>query len=333
MGNALITAISFIVIFGLIVFVHESGHFITAKLSGIKVHEFALGMGPAVFRKQKGETLYALRALPIGGYVRMEGEDGASDDPRSFAAKKPWQRLLVLAAGPVMNFVLGYILLVLVMFFGWGEPTTTIDVIENLPAYEAGFQSGDTIRAIDGTPVETWDEVIARISSSNGQPVEVTVDRGGEALQLSVAAQKNANGDFQIGVKTRLKKQFGASFARAGEKFHEFFMSIFVFIAHLGQGSGADVVGPVGLVVAVGQTAQQGLLMLVFLAAYISINLGIFNILPFPALDGGRMVFVLIEMVIGHPIDREKEGFVHFLGFAVLMVLMVFLVFRDVSRL
>ncbi|MDH8676592.1 RIP metalloprotease RseP [Fusibacter bizertensis] len=329
-----LTIISFVFIFGMIVFAHELGHFTTAKLNGIKIHEFALGMGPVILKKQGKETLYSLRALPIGGYVKMEGEDEDSDDPRSFSNKKPLPRLIILAAGAIMNFILAYVLLVIIMF-GMGAPSNYVgDVIADYPAIEAGIQVNDEIIAIDDQPIKSWDDVIASIDGSDGKSIEVTVKRGNDTLNLSLTPKPKEGSGYQIGIQTKFVKKVDQAFVMAGRQFGTFFTDIFKFFTQLGRGNvQGDIVGPVGLVSIVGQVSKTGIMNLLLLAAYISINLGIVNLLPFPALDGGRIIFVIIEMIKGKPIDREKEGYVHFIGFAILMALMVFLVIRDVQRL
>lgn len=329
-----LTIISFIFIFGMIVFAHELGHFTTAKLSGIKIHEFALGMGPVILKKQGKETLYSLRALPIGGYVKMEGEDEDSEDPRSFSNKKPLPRLIILAAGAIMNFILAYVLLVIIMF-GMGAPSNIVgDVIADYPAQAAGIQINDEIIAINQQPINNWDQVIASINGSEGKSLDVTVKRGSENIDLSLTPKVKEGGGYQIGIQTKFVKKVDQAFVMAGKQFGTFFTDIFKFFTQLGSGKvEGEVVGPVGLVSIVGQVSKTGIMNLLLLAAYISINLGIVNLLPFPALDGGRIIFVIIEMIIGKPINREKEGYVHFIGFAILMALMVFLVIRDVQRL
>ncbi len=328
------TFISFIFVFGLIVFAHELGHFATAKFNGIKVHEFALGMGPTLLKKQGKETLYSLRLLPIGGYVKMEGEDEASEDPRSFTNKKPLQRLIVLAAGAFMNFILAYVLLVIIMF-SLGSPSNIVgDTVADLPAKEAGILSNDAITSINGTTINSWEDVIAGINQSGGAPLTIEVLRNSEPLTFEVVPNVREDGSYQIGIQTKFVKKFDQAFVMAGKQFWTFFTDIFKFFTQIGNKNvTAQLVGPVGLVSIIGEVSRQGIMNLLLLAAYISVNLGIVNLLPFPALDGGRIIFVIIEMIMGKPINREKEGFVHFVGFVILMGLMLFLVFKDVSKL
>ena len=329
-----ITIVSFIFVFGLIVFAHELGHFATAKFNGVKVHEFSLGMGPAIIKKQGKETLYALRAFPIGGYVKMEGEDEASDDPRSFSNKKPLQRLVVLAAGALMNFLLAYVLLVIIMF-SIGAPSNIVGgTIEGYPALDGGVMIDDEIKQINGENIETWDQVVAAIGNSKGDTIILELDRAGQPVQISLEPVEKEGGGYQIGIQPKYVKKIDQAFSMAGKQFITFFTDIFKFFTTLGQKNvEAELVGPVGLVSIIGQVSRQGIMNLLLLAAYISINLGIVNLLPFPALDGGRIIFVIIEMIMGKPINKEKEGYVHFIGFAILMALMVFLVFKDISRL
>ncbi len=331
----LLTILSFVFVFGIIVLSHEFGHFITARLNGVKIHEFSLGMGPALIKKQGPETLYSIRALPIGGYVKMEGEDGESDDPRSFIKKKPWQRLIILAAGAIMNFILAFILLVIIMF-SVGYPSNTIDqVLEDSPAAAAGFQSGDTIIRINENDINSWDAVITNIDNSEGKRLNVVVERDGNQVNLEVLpALDPADSTYRIGVSSLPVKQVSKSIPLAGKQFSTFFTDIFKFFTQLGSNKvEGEIVGPVGIVNVIGQASRAGFLNLLFIAAYISINLGIVNLLPFPALDGGRIIFVVIEMILGRPINREKEGYVHYVGIVILMALMVFLVFKDISKL
>lgn len=329
------TIVSFIFVFGIIVIAHELGHFVTARLNGIKIHEFSIGMGPKIVKWQGPETLYALRAFPLGGFVKMEGEDEASEDPRSFSNKKPFQRLLVLVAGATMNFVLAYVLLVIIMF-GMGSASNRIEaVVDDMPAQSAGMQPGDRIIEIDGNKITTWEQVIEGINESNGETITVVVERNEDLnVILEMEPELGADGNYKVGIQTMLEKRVDQSLGVAWDQFTMFFTDIFKFFTQLGSREvQGELVGPVGIVSIIGQASEQGFWNLLFIAAYISINLGIVNLLPFPALDGGRIVFVVIEMIKGSPIDREKEGYVHFVGIVILMALMVFLVFRDISNL
>jgi regulator of sigma E protease len=331
----MLTAISFIFVFGMIVFFHELGHFLVAKKNDVTVHEFSLGMGPKIITKQGKETLYALRVFPIGGYVRMEGEDEESDLEGSFSNKKPLQRLSIITAGPIMNFLLAIVLFA-VIFTAIGIPTTEIaDFSDNSPALESGLSEGDEIVAIDGIEINSWENVQRTIGSGSGE-LSITVARDGETIEKVIQPIiEEETGRRIIGISPEFTKNplkvAGHSVYQVGFLTKE----IFKFFARLPFGgmSEGEVVGPVGIVSLVGEAAERSFFDVLFLAAYISINLGIVNLLPIPALDGGRVVFILVEMLRGKPVDPEKEGFVHLVGFVILLSLMVLLVFNDVKEL
>ncbi len=328
------TALVFIIVFGMLVFIHEFGHFITAKMNGITVHEFALGMGPKLVSKQGKETLYSLRVLPIGGYVRMEGEDEASENPGSFSLKSPWRRLSVIAAGPIMNFVLA-IVVITALFMLDGFPTNTIgELVESAPAIQAGLRSGDEIVGINGTEVGTWDDVVTGISEAESDRLEVEVIREGIVEKFVITAtQEEETGRRIIGIKPAFDKNLMLSIKYA---FMGVFYTIQAILQYLGsllvgQGDFSQVSGPVGIYNAVSQASQSGLKSVLNITGLLSINLGLINLLPFPALDGGRIIFIALEILRGKPIDQEKEGFVHFVGFVILMTLMVLLVMKDLN--
>jgi regulator of sigma E protease len=328
------TALVFIIVFGMLVFIHEFGHFITAKMNGVTVHEFALGMGPKLVSKQGKETLYSLRVLPIGGYVRMEGEDEASENPGSFSIKSPWQRLSVIAAGPIMNFVLA-IVVITALFMLDGFPTNTIgELVEGAPAIEAGLLPGDEIVAINNTEIGTWDDVVTGISDAESDRLEVEVIRSGIVEKFVITAtQEEESGRRIIGIKPAFEKDLFLSIKYA---FMGVFYTVQAILQYLGsllvgQGDFSQVSGPVGIYNAVSQASQSGLKSVLNITGLLSINLGLINLLPFPALDGGRIIFIALEILRGKPIDQEKEGFVHFVGFVILMTLMVLLVMKDLN--
>lgn len=328
------TALVFIIVFGMLVFIHEFGHFITAKMNGVTVHEFALGMGPKLVSKQGKETLYSLRVLPIGGYVRMEGEDEASENPGSFSLKSPWQRLSVIAAGPIMNFVLA-IVVITALFMLDGFPTNTIgELVEGAPAIEAGLLPGDEIVAINNTEIGSWDDVVTGISDAESDRLEVEVVRAGIVEKFVITAtQEEETGRRIIGIKPAFEKDLLLSIKYA---FMGVFYTVQAILQYLGslligQGDFSQVSGPVGIYNAVSQASQSGLKSVLNITGLLSINLGLINLLPFPALDGGRIIFIALEILRGKPIDQEKEGFVHFVGFVILMTLMVLLVMKDLN--
>lgn len=328
------TAIVFIIVFGMLVFIHELGHFATAKMAGITVHEFALGMGPKIFSYQGEETLYSLRALPIGGYVRMEGEDEESENPGSFSQKSPWKRLAVIAAGPIMNFVLA-IVVITGLFMMDGFPVNRVgELIAGAPAEQAGLLAGDEITMIDGKSVTTWDDVVTHISGAETDTLIVEVIRDGMKQTLTIKSTKEADtGRRIIGIRPEFEKDLflSAKYAVMGTFFT--IQAILQYLGSLlmGQGDFSQVSGPVGIYNAVSQASQTGLRSILNITGMLSINLGLINLLPFPALDGGRIIFIGLEILRGKPIDQEKEGFVHFIGFVILMTLMVLLVMKDLN--
>ena len=331
----MLTAISFIFVFGMIVFFHELGHFLMARKNDVTVHEFSLGMGPKIYTKQGKQTLYAIRVFPIGGYVRMEGEDEESDLDGSFSRKRPLQRLSIITAGPIMNFLLAIVLFAAI-FTAIGIPTTEIaQFTDDSPAYASGLSVGDEIVVIDGQDIGSWENIQRTISTGSGR-INITVKRDGELINKVIEPRiEDETGRRIIGISPEFTKNpikvLGHAFYQVGFLTKE----IFKFFAKLPFGgmSEGEVVGPVGIVSLVGEAAERSFFDVLFLAAYISINLGIVNLLPIPALDGGRVVFILVEMVRGKPVDPEKEGFVHLVGFVVLLSLMVLLVFNDVKEL
>lgn len=329
------TAIAAIVIFFIVVLVHEFGHFSVAKLVGIKVHEFSIGMGPRIGKYKKGETEYSLRLLPIGGYVRMEGEDEKSEDERSFSNKPAISRIFVLAAGAIMNFLLAFVIFVIVSFI-IGTPTTVIDsVTENMPAYDAGMKSGDKIISVNDNKVDDWQEFKDVINGSENKVI-ITVKRDDELKKFEVNPKIDTETNMRIiGIRAKTEVSLISAIK---DSFSRLIFTITMMIEFLknaitGNINKGDVAGPIGVIQLIGKTAQYGILNLLSLAAFININLGFFNLLPIPALDGSRILFVLVELIRGKPIDPEKEGFIHFVGFVLLITLMIFISYNDINRL
>lgn len=331
----MLTAIAAIFVFLLVVVIHEGGHFSVAKLVGIKVNEFAIGMGPKLFQKRKGETIYTLRALPIGGYVKMEGEDEDSDDPRGFSKVSVWSRIAVVSAGAIMNFVLAIVVLSIVAF-SLGLPTTTIEeVLVDSPAMEYGVLPSDKILSIDGVEINEWNEIVDTINSSEtSKMLNIDVLRDGEIISLQVKPVVDDK-RVVIGIVPKSERSFFKSI-EAGFKDTWYFLKLmFNFIAMLFQGqvSTNDLAGPVGVINEIGNQAKMGFLNLLYILGFISVNLGFFNLLPIPALDGSRIVFLLIEAIRGKPVDPKKEGFIHFLGFVFLISLMLLVTYKDLIRI
>jgi regulator of sigma E protease len=330
------TIIYAILIFCLLITVHELGHFVVAKACGVKVNEFAIGMGPAFFQKQKGETLYSLRVFPIGGFCAMEGEDEDSKDERAFNNKPAWQRALVLAAGSFMNLVTAVALMIIIAF-SMGQPTTTIDqVMDNSPAYEMGIQSGDTIKSIDGEEIDDWTELTTIISAEvEENPMTFVVIRDGKELALQVAPEYDAaDKRGKIGITPTYERNIMASFGTGIKNTGEMAVMMVDIIKQLftGDVSATELSGPVGIVYAVNESAKSGVIYVVYLAALLSLNLAIMNMLPFPALDGGRLIFLVIRKITGKKVTDEIEGKIHFIGILLLFALMIYVTWNDIMK-
>ncbi|WP_445506099.1 RIP metalloprotease RseP [Niallia sp. 03190] len=416
------TVVAFIIIFGALVFFHELGHFVFAKRAGILCREFAIGFGPKIFSQKKGETTYTIRLLPLGGFVRMAGEDPemvdikaghriallfdkdehvskiiinqkekypnarvvnveeadleqelfikgyAEDDinenmvvfpikrnavivengiesqiapiDRQFASKTLGQRTLAIVAGPLMNFVLAFVIFVIIALIQ-GIPSNEPklgNLIENGVAHNAGLKQGDTIVSIDGESVSSWKEVVKIIQKSPGEDLQFALLRNGKELNMDITpkATKTEEGKTigLIGVYSPTEKSPLKAVKYGAVETYVWTKEIIGAVGKLvtGQFSIDALSGPVGIYKSTDTVAQSGIYYLMKWAGILSINLGIMNLLPFPALDGGRLMFFAIEAVRGKPIDRHKEGIVHFVGFALLMLLMIVVTWNDIQR-
>jgi regulator of sigma E protease len=410
----MITTISSIIIFSLVILIHELGHFLAARKVGIKVHEFSIGMGPVLYRKKGKQTDYLIKALPIGGYIRMEGEDDETFSHDSFNSKSAMKRFFVIFMGPMMNFILAFILFfVIVSTYGisgttveyidadsneyasglregdeiisiegnrvrfWddlyeeisesemdynivverdereyefiiknsyryvvgispteinGEYTTELSVVNmGYPAAEAGIKVGDRIQSINSIDTDTWEEVKDAIKGSHGDEIDILVDRNGKSINIYVEPMNQ----LTIGFYTEVEKNIVAAIYGSLFKTVFYIKLMFQFILMLITGNvGTEAIaGPVGIISMVGEAAKIGLYPLINLAAFISINLGFMNLLPIPALDGSRLVFIIWEGVSGKRIPPDKEGYVHFIGFVFLMALMFFVLYKDILKL
>lgn len=334
----IITILVAILAFGIIVFIHELGHFLFAKKAGVKIHEFAIGMGPKIYSFKKGETVYSIRLLPLGGYIAMEGEDADSNDPRAFGNKSILQRASILFAGPFFNIILATVILAGIYMYQ-GFPSTTLkEVIDGSVAQKAGIQAGDTITEINGNDIKDWNELSKSIQDSKGNELKIGIERNGEEKEVKVTPEEK-KGNYLIGIYPEYKKDILGSVGN----------SIKITIAMLGQiiaffgklitgnlpgGLEGSVAGPIGVISIVADATKVGIINVLSLAAVISLNLGVLNLLPIPALDGGRLFFLFIEFLRGgKKIDPEKEGMVNLIGFATLMVFMLFITYKDIVRL
>ncbi|OIJ17870.1 RIP metalloprotease RseP [Anaerobacillus alkalidiazotrophicus] len=413
------TLISIIIIFGLLVFIHELGHLIFAKRAGILCREFAIGFGPKLFSFKKDETVYTIRLLPLGGFVRMAGEDpemieikpgyqiglvftptgkvkdivinnkskypnarvitvekidlehqlyiqGYDEDNefrtyyvdpkadyiydeqrtqiaphnRQFGSKTLSQRAIAIFAGPFMNFALAAVILMafsLIQGMPVNKPIVG-DVIPDGAAIEAGLQKGDLVVAIDGKPLETWDDLTSVIQKSPNQELTFMINRNGEVFSVAIVPDErigvNEQKDGFIGVYPPTEFALFGSIMFGLTQTYEYIVLIIESLGMLitGQFTLDHLSGPVGIYNYTGQAAEMGILVLMQWAAILSVNLGIINLLPLPALDGGRLIFIGIEAVRGKPIDPQKEGIVHFVGFALLMLLMLVVTWNDINK-
>ncbi len=332
----MLTAIAAIIVFGLLIGVHEAGHLIAAKLNKVEVTEFAIGMGPKLFSFQGKETLYSLRLIPIGGYCKLTGEDESVDSPVSFSAKKPLQRISILAAGAIMNLILGFIALVILFAPNENIATTNVgSVLENAPAYNQGLKAGDEIIKLNSTNINIDSDISFFLYRNGGKDVDVTVKRGNEKIVLNITPHSD-NGNYYIGYTPVIVKNNVWETLKYAYNFEIFTSKVVVLTIgdmFTGAVSVKDTSGPVGIVSEIGKAAQNGFKNVLYLLALISVNLGLFNLLPLPALDGGRILFVLIEFIFRKPVPQKYEAIVHAIGFLALLVLMVFVTFNDVFRL
>ena len=377
----MVTAIVTILIFLILISLHEFGHFIMAKAVGVPVLEFAIGMGPAIFKKQGKETLYSLRAFPIGGYCKLEGEDTDSDSPDGFANQKLWKRFLVVSAGAILNLVLGFVLFcVIVAMSGPFSSNVVSSVDERAYVSQDGLMAGDEIVKINGNTVRFYQDISLYTSDfQEGSQFEIDVIRNGEKVTITSTPSKNITtfnyGEDYVEVideingvsQTERKENVEVPEEYVGktgtiERYIIGFLpvtcevtaknlipqawnytlfttkSIYsaLFDMVTGKSGLENVSGPVGVVTVVDEAVKSGpdsVINVLFIMAMLTINLGIFNLLPLPALDGGRLFFMLIELVRGKPVPPEKEGIVHTIGLILLLCLTVVIFFSDIVKL
>jgi regulator of sigma E protease len=338
-----------ILLFGILIAVHELGHFIAAKSLGVKVLEFAIGMGPAIFKRQKGETLYSLRCLPIGGYCAMEGEDEETEDPRAFTRQPAWKRFIILAAGSAMNFIFGFLVILLVFSGGTFTPPTVTGFMDGCPYQgENALMTGDTFYSIDGHRIYFQPNVSQFLERGDGT-YDVVVIRDGEKITLDdfllvpreYAGQDTPKygfyfEDVESGVWASLKYSWYCAV--------DFVRDVWLALSDLVVGAIGlnQLAGPVGIVSminTVGENAASvaaALEDIAYFGAFIAINLAVMNMLPLPALDGGRIFFLIVnsitELLIKRKINPKYEGYVHAAGMVLLLGLMVFVMYNDIMR-
>ena len=342
------TIIAFLLVFSLLVFVHELGHFTVAKLTGIRVEEFGLGYPPRLLTiARRGDTEYTINAIPFGGFVRMLGEEDPSQ-PDSFAAKSKLTRAGALLAGPLMNIILAFLLFMGVGLIGFDIPIGSVAIIgvaPGSPAAEAGLQEGDIMLSIDGLPVRNTYELSRYTRERLGEEVTLSVKRGEETISVHLTPRQEppANeGAMGVIIQTvdivganKLRYSLWEAIPMAGRMIVDVIAAIFSGLAGMIQGVIApDIRGPVGIAAVTGEIAKSGLIALTQFTAFLSIQLAIFNLLPFPGLDGGRLAFIALEALRGGKrVTPEKEGFIHLVGLAILIGLMLIVSYQDIARL
>ncbi len=331
--------LSFIIVFGIVSIVHELGHFLTGKAFGFRILEFAIGFGPAILRRKKGETEYAVRVLPLGGLNRFDdGEDGRGTDGRSFANKPYYQRFLVILAGSAMNILLA-VLLVSILFAFTGTPVISIaDTIPGSPAAESGFLKDDIILEIEGKAMLTSESIVAILSASDGQLVDITIDRNGAKQTISVTPELDpADGRAKIGIymqQVLKRKGVAASFSDGVRFLYEIIKLTVRALGEVATGRGLDQIsGPVGIAVASAEAARNGIASFVLLIALISVSLGVFNLIPLPILDGGWLVFMTIERITGKKIPEKLMYSLKIAGIALFIALALYATYSDVLRI
>ena len=341
-----------ILLFSLIIFVHELGHFLAAKLSKVQVNEFSMFMGPAIFKKQVGETLYSIRCIPIGGYCAMEGEDEDTDNPRSFQKAAWWKRLVILVAGSFMNLVIGFVLLL--VFFSFSNYRQTAEIVYVDPACsivsEEGLHLGDRFVQIDGYRIFTASDA-HMLLEFGGETMDLVIDRDGQRVVFDdYPMEKHAFVNAETGEEElRYGFSFGAEeltgdmlFSYTVDNTCSVVQSVWLSLKMLltGKAGFGDMMGPVGIVKVMSDTASSAeslgtaILSMVYFGGFIAINLAVMNMLPIPALDGGRCVGLLlttvIEKITGKKLDAKYEGYVHGIGMILLLILMAIIMFKDV---
>ena len=339
----MLTVLACIFVFGILVTVHEFGHFITAKLTGMKVEEYSIGFGPKIYQQQEGETLYSLRMLPLGGYNKIAGMD--PEDPedleRGFNSKPVASRMLVILAGSLMNFLLPVLIFFgIFLAYGMEVPQNTPvlgQIVEGYPAAQSGLKEGDKVLSINGQPVSQWPDIRTRLADAGTKPVPFEIQRGKEKLTVTVTPVLNPEtGKPFIGVVSSLKKvqltpwQAAVSSVTATKNIIK---NMYASLYHMVTGkTKAELSGPVGVAKMAGQVAHKGFDMLLQFTAMLSLNLAIINLLPLPALDGGHFLILLIEAVTGHKLGKTAMQNIQKVGVAMILAITIFATFKDLTR-
>ena len=344
------TIIYFILILGVIIFIHELGHFLFAKKAGVKIFEFAIGMGPKIIsrKSKKDDTEYSLRLIPLGGFCSMAGEsnEDLENIPKDklLQNKTWWQRFMVIFAGPLFNFILAFVLLLSIGLIYGSTPTKPVvgAIEQNSSAEKAGLEVGDTILSINNKKVGNWDQVMMQLQMVDGSKnVAFKIkDSSSNEKIINIKPQKIVEDDvvsYRYGIGTGGKRERGIlpAISYAGSKLVSLTEAMGTTITGLvtGKISVSNVSGPVGIYTVIGEQAKAGFDSILYLIAYLSINVGFINLIPFPAFDGGRILFLIIEKIKGSPVSPKVENMFHYVGFFILIGLMILVTFNDILRL
>ena len=337
----LITILGSVFVFGVIVMIHELGHFLTAKACGMRVDEFAIGIGPNVIQKQKGETLYSIRLLPLGGFNKIAGMDSSEDvGERGFNNKPVWQRFIVIAAGATFNFLLAIVIYFCIFaFHGTTVPShepVIGDTFAGNPAAEAGIQQGDRILTINGQSIQEWKDITQSLQGHSNHVVSVTLDRKGEIISTTVIPRESGDRAV-IGINQVMDvKQYGIgesavyAVTHTGSTIMEMLQGLWNIVTGHSKG---DVAGPIGVAQMAGQVAQHGFISLLLFTALLSLNLGVINLLPIPVLDGGHLVLLILEGITGRKLPEKALQYIQMTGVGLLLLVFVYSTFQDILRL
>ena len=355
LGSVLFYVVIAVLIFGVLIATHELGHFATAKLLGVQVNEFAVGMGPALWKKEKGETLYSIRALPIGGYCAMEGEDEESDNPRAFGRASGWKKIVILCAGAFMNFLTGFVLILILFSQATGFVLPTIDgFLEGYGVEDSGLQPGDVVYSLDGHRIYNYNNLTFFLGRA-GDTLDFVVLRDGEKVRLDGVEMPLQARTDEEGKTTYLRgisvgreiipATLGSKLLYSWYNSLDFVRTVWISLGDLVSGVVGlrDLSGPVGIVTTISQVGTQSetvgdaVYNILYLSALIAVNLAVMNLLPLPALDGGRIFFLFLNgLLFGlfrRQIDPKYEGYVHMAGLALLLTLSLAVTFSDVGKL
>ncbi len=338
----MLTVLAAILVFGILVTVHEFGHFITAKFTGMRVDEFAIGFGPKIYQQKDGDTLYSLRAIPLGGYNKIAGMDPDEPvTPDSFNSKSIPKRMLVILAGALMNFILPIILFTGIFLVQGMDKMVNEPVLGNvmvgMAADKAGLKEGDKILTIDGKPMQNWRDIVVTLRANGEKEVVLRAERQGVVKTYTLQPQYDQEAKRAlVGITPKFEKvnMSIAESVKEGFSYTKYIIAAMMDgLAKIITGKApAEVAGPIGVAQMAGQVAEQGLLPLMNFVAFLSINLGVINLLPLPALDGGHFVLLLLEGLRGKPLGSKAMNNIQMVGVALILALTLFSTFKDITR-